>query len=365
MPDPYVAAQSAFSHGADNTQNLVTDTFYNARGLVRKQVDVLGNVTLFGYDAAGRLVKTIQFASQPTYNNDYTGTSPDPELASYSASSADDEDLITTQTYDPAGNLVQTVNALDISSFTVYDALNRPVQTVRNAKSTATVALQPGDTGYDATNDPRSASYVISTDPDRDQMDRTEYDALGRVLRSQQLLDVRPADTWITTLYGYDALGRQVNTIRNASQPTYDLAADPDLSEYVVTEDADLDIVTLTTYDASGRVLYTEDAAGVKTWLVYDGLGRQVKTVQDYVDQGEAPDAWVWDSTDQRWETSTGTAIDCGTANDQNVVGATAFDTDGRVQQTQDVLGRLTRYVYDSLGRVIRTVANYVDQGED
>src|SRR5690606_31483559 len=60
IPHPYTAAHSAFSHGTDNNQNLVTDTAYNARGLVRKQTDVLGHVTLFGYDEADRLIKTVQ-----------------------------------------------------------------------------------------------------------------------------------------------------------------------------------------------------------------------------------------------------------------------------------------------------------------
>ena len=94
---PYVADHDAFDHGAEHNQNLVTDTAYNARGLVRQQVDVIGNVTLYGYDDADRMVKTVQNASQPGYNNDYTETSPDPALASYTPSGAADADIITTQ----------------------------------------------------------------------------------------------------------------------------------------------------------------------------------------------------------------------------------------------------------------------------
>ena len=337
ISNPYSVARSAFDayHGDDNTQNLVSDTAYNARGLVKSQTDVLGNVNLLGYDPAGRLVKTIRNASVPGYNNDYSGVSPDPTLEAYTPGSDADEDLITTQAYDAAGNLVKTVDALGTVNFTVYDALNRPVKTVRAAKGDATIDLNSGDMGYDATNDPRSASYVFSASPDRDLIETTEYDAMGRVIRSQRLLENRPDAQWDTTLLGYDALGRQVKTIRSASQPDYDLGVDPDLSDYAASPDADSDILTQTVYDANGRVLYTEDALGARTYVVYDGLGRQVRTVTNYVEQGEDPALWVWDSGDARWEQSAGapdgTPIDHGTKLDQNIIAVTQYNSDGRV----------------------------------
>jgi YD repeat-containing protein len=109
ITDPYVYVRSAFTHGVNNDQNLIAETAYNERGLVKSQTDVLGNVTLFGYDLADRLVKTIQSASQPNFNSSYlTG---DSALGSYLASDAPDQDIITTSQYDAAGNLVKTVDA--------------------------------------------------------------------------------------------------------------------------------------------------------------------------------------------------------------------------------------------------------------
>ncbi|RMF76784.1 MAG: RHS repeat protein, partial [Chloroflexi bacterium] len=84
---------ATISHGADETENIISDTDYNDRGFVRLQRDVLGNATLFGYDAAGRLIKTVQNASQPAYNNDYSGTSPDPELANYNPNANAAQDI--------------------------------------------------------------------------------------------------------------------------------------------------------------------------------------------------------------------------------------------------------------------------------
>lgn len=355
VSNPYTAARSVFNgqHGTDNTENLVTDTAYNARGMVRKQIDVLDNVTLYGYDDAGRLVKAIQSASQPSYNNDYSGGSPDPTLGSYSATSTVDQDIVTTQAYDAAGNLVKTVDALGTVAYPVYDALNRPVKTVRAAKDAATISLNPGDMGYNAANDPRAASYTPSTSPDRDLIDSTEYDALGRVIRTQRLLENRPTDQKDTTLYGYDTLGRQVKVIRSASNPTYDLAADPDLSGYSASGNPDQDIVTKTVYDDKSRVLYAEDALGARTWMGYDGLGRQVKTIANAV--GTATDGGVNDPRSGSYTPSSNP--------DKDLISTITYDSNGRVQSTQDVLSRVTRNVYDTLGRVVRTIANYVVQG--
>src|SRR5262249_49347517 len=152
------------------------DTAYNARGMVKSQRDALGNVTLYGYDAAGRLVKTIQSTSEPDYNNDYSGVSPDPTLGSYDPDEAADKDIISTQEYDAVGNLVKSVDPLGQVSYTVYDALNRAVKTVQAAKDEATISVNEGEMGYDAANDPLSGDYEFSLAPDRDLIQITEYD---------------------------------------------------------------------------------------------------------------------------------------------------------------------------------------------
>lgn len=349
IPNSFTANHCAFWHGADDNENLVTDTAYNARGMVRKQTDVLGNITLYGYDDAGRVIKTVQSASNGGYNNDYIGTTPDPDLSDYVPVTTADKDLITTNTYDRAGNLVMTVDVLGNKHFTVYDALNRPIKTIRNAKTSATVAKEIGDIGYVATDDPRSTSYTISTSPDRDMIETTEYDALGRVIRTARLIDNRPTAVWETTLYGYDALGRQVKVIRNASNPTFNIATDPDLSSYSPSSDVDKDIISTTTYDADGRVMYPEDVNGNKTYMVYDGLGRQAKRILNYVAQGN-PNNWVWDMTDARWEDGANGVIANGTQKDENIISETHYDTNGRVDWTRDMLGRRSYTVYDQGG---------------
>ncbi len=362
---------TAISHGTDNNQNVIADIAYNARGMVRLQRDALGNVVLLGYDDAGRLVKTVQSASQPAYNNDYSGASPDPTLGSYSPSANVDKDIISSQTYDKAGNLVKSVDPLGAVTYTIVDALNRPVKVVRAAKDAATITLNPGDGGYNEANDPRSDNYAPEAMPDRDLIETSEYDALGRVVRTRRLLDNRPTVVWDTTLLGYDPLGRQVKVIRSASQSDYNIAGDPTLGSYSASTNPDQDIFTRTIYDAQGRVLETEtlredNSAVTKTRFVYDGLSRLVKTITNYVAQGASdPKDWVWDATDGRWEYPTNNPVNHGVGNDQNIIIETVYDSDGRVQSTRDVLGRVSRNVYDTVSWVTRTVANFVDQGED
>ncbi len=352
VPNPFTADRDVFEHGTDGTHNRLSETVFDARGLVVQQIDPQGNITLIGYDDAGRQVRVIRNASQPGYN-----IAADPELADYLPIADADMDIITASGYDANGNLVKSIDVNGNVTFTVYDALNRVIQTVRNAKAEATLDLEPGDPGYSAGNDPRTMLYDASAAPDTDLITRSEYDAMGRVVRSWDVLEH-------VTLTGYDTLGRQVKTIRSASQPDYDLVSDPDLSAYVPSANADEDIISTTTYDEAGQVLYTEDVNANKSRLVYDGLGRQVRSIRNWVDNSVDPADWVWDAVDSRWEDGAGNPINHGDA-DQNIIAHTHFDSDGRVEWTQDVLNRLTRHVYDDMGRRVRSIQHWIDNSVD
>ncbi|MHB8627019.1 MAG: DUF7948 domain-containing protein [Aggregatilineales bacterium] len=345
ISDPYVHNRAAFSHGPNNDQNLITDTVYNERGFVQNQTDVLGNVTLFGYDDSGRPIVTIQNTSQPKYDNSSLGA--DPSLAYYrtnyyltaTASSAPDQDLITVNQYDPTGNLIRSTDPIGNVTLTGYDALNRPVRTIRNASAP----------NYNLSADPTLAAYIPSTAADRDLIETTQYDALGHVIRTQDTLG-----SW--TLYGYDALGRQVAVVRNASQPNYNLTVDPTLSNYPVNSLPDQDILTQTVYDLQqGRVLYTVDPLGRRTWSAYDGLGRVIKTVVNAV--GSATDNGIHDPRSPVYAASS--------APDRDQIALTTFDTNGYVLWTQDPLGRRTWQAYDTIGRQIRTISNATGQATD
>ena len=330
--DPYLHSRADFTHGQNNDQNLITETTYNERGFAKSQLDTLGNVTLYGYDDGGRLVTSVQNASQPAYDNSSLGS--DPALSRYATLIVNnrlDQDVVTRYQYDSVGNLIRATDVLGNVSLTGYDALNRPINTVQNAS-------QPT---YNLNVDPALAYYMPTPATDQDMTSYTEYDALGRVRRTQDTLG-----TW--TLYAYDSLGRQTATVSSASYPTYDASHDPTFSNYPLSTAADQDVLSLTTYDSFGRVLYTTDVLGRKTWYAYDGLGRAVQTIANAV--GTATDNGPRDPRSPLYAASTDS--------DKDLISTTTYDSNGYVMWSQDSLGRKTWYAYDNVGRQIRTITN-------
>ena len=277
-------SNTPIDHGTDNTKNIIADTDYNDRGMIRFQRDVLGNVMLFGYDDAGRLVKTVQSASERDYNNNYSGPSPDPDLSGYAPVSDPDQDIVTEQVYDANGNLVQAIDPLGNVALTIYDALNRPIKTVRSYVAQGNPVTDPADWTWNMTNQRWEYSASDSTPidhgsaQDQNLISTTTYDAMGRVVSAR---DVEGRET----LSVYDALGRQTHRIINyVEQPGSDPATwtwvgsqwEDDNEDLVVHgAENDQNILTHTTYDAAGRVATTTDVQGNRTHYTYDGLGRR------------------------------------------------------------------------------------------
>jgi YD repeat-containing protein len=124
-------------------------------------------------------------------------------------------------------------------------------------------------------------------------------------------------------------------------------------------------------YDSDGRVQETRDVEGKLTRRVYDTQGRPTLTVGNYDPTGttQTADDWLWDATDGRWEDGADHAVlrttsyDGQATYDVNVISETIYDDQGRVQETRDARGNLTRSVYDTGGRRVRSIANYVPQG--
>lgn len=331
---PYIHRADDFRHGADNDRNLVEEMAYNQRGLLRRSVDVAGRVSFYGYDAADRLIRTVGSASQAEYPNDY-GAGGDPSLARYVqtvALEAPDVDLMTIFTYDAVGNLVKTTDAVGNVTLTAFDALNRPVKTIQNAS-------QPT---YDQKVDPRLRDYVSVSAGDQDIIQSVEYDAVGQVKRTQDAFG-----NW--TLYSYDALGRPLRRIRNASQPTYNLARDPLLVNYVESSAADQDLITQIAYDPAGRTLYETDELGRRDWVAYDGLWRVIKRIDNASRMGTS--GGVYDPRVPHYQAADGLP-------DYDQISVLQYDSDGRMVRTRDALGNWTLYGYDDVNRLVKTVRN-------
>jgi YD repeat-containing protein len=327
----------------------------------------LGNVTLYGYDVADRLIKTVQFASQPDYNNDTDG---DVALASYVASGAIDADQISTQAYDANGNIVRREDVLGRVSLTGYDLLNRPVRQIQNAS-------QPD---YDWTQDRALADYGTSTplslSPDEDLISETVYDNMGRKVENRRLLENRGSagEIWDTMRMVYDEWGRPKYQIahyvpQGTTEPKDWLWQNQRWEDGAGNAidhgtDNDQNIISQTMYDAEGRAYMTRDVLGKLQRTTYDGLGRPVLSIQNYVEQGSSlPEAWKWEN--QRWEDgdAQSQSIDHGTNNDQNIIQQTEYDPDQRPHLTRNVQGDQSLTVYDAAGRTDKQIQRYVSQG--
>ena len=372
------------SHGAELDENIISDTQYNGRGLVNMRRDVFGRVTLYGYNNADRLVKTVQNASKipldpnVTTSYDYDmryGGSGDPDLSEYElvASNLADEDIITETLYDPNGNVVKSIDARGSVTFTVLDALNRPVKVISNAAQAS----------YDILSDLDLSGYgAYSTEPDKDMVSTTEYDAMGRVVQSKRLLENRGiTEEWDVTYYVYDSLGRQIRTIQHYVEPPSGLTPEnwvyEDTDNNLMTEglswkdqptgtlidfgDNDQNLITQTRYDIQGRVQETEDVNGRVTRVVYDGFNRQVLSIANYVAQANPPEDWEW--ANNQWEDGSANAINHGDNKDQNIISKTVYDDNGMVSETQNVEGLVSHNVYNDAGRSILRIQNYVEQG--
>lgn len=496
---------TVISDGVNNDQNIINDTTYNSLGQIWTQRNPSGVLTYFVYDNAGYIrYAIVNYVAQGTSDPQNWVWNNTLKRWDYALNQAvshgllNNENIITEHQYDRAGNLVMTRDVLGNAQYIAYDKINRPVQTVQSAQDTATIQISFGDNGYQFSLDPRLDArslngYAPSAQPDRDFVEQTEYDPLGRIIKTRKLLDNRPIPQWVEnrftyddigqpietnvnysttlgngvnndqnivtstfyrtnglpmevvdasgiatryvfdtfgrqtrtirnpssgnsedpnyigdindpaasiitqtyydangrvqrvksvlqknvtgtdldwrwTLYGYDAQGRQVRVIQNASNSDYFTThpSDASLSGYSPVTDSDKDIITDTAYDNLSRVFQSTDTRGNITRYMYDKLGRQIKTITNYVPQGNPvtdPANWVWiGGTTKRWEDGAGNAITFGSPdNDRNRITTKTYDVMGRVTNIRDSGGIETQYSYDILGRRTKAVENFDD----
>ncbi|HEX2906802.1 MAG TPA: DUF6531 domain-containing protein [Phototrophicaceae bacterium] len=275
-------------------RDVITKTYYDARGNVQFTVGPDWDVTWMCYDQLQRVVKTVVNPSSINPNDPNTlnisETNPAyPCHNDYEFSSASDKDIVTTTQYNSLGQVAATVELLAqtatgrVEHKTVYeyDRLGREIRRIENYQ--------------DGTPD---AQY-----PDQDVIYRTQYNGLGQVVQTIDPLGRR-------TQLSYDALGRQVGTIRNYSDGAFD------------PSEPEVDVITTSAFDGVGRLLRQADPNSQTTVFAYDNLDRLTQVTDPL-----------------------------------NHTIQTVYDGLGNVLQTQDAVSS-TRFSYDQLNRQILTLAS-------
>ena len=207
--------------GAPIVARPVTYTGYNTFGETVEAKDANGNVTVVGYDGAGRPTSL----HQPTYTRPGTST---PITA------------VSSRAYDDAGQLLTDTDPLSHVTTYVHDQLGRV------AKVTAPDA-GVSKYGYDLSGNP-----TARTDP-TGAVTQATFDYLDRRVTSKQV--VRQTGLTHTTTYSFDdSLGGFPSLVQSAGG-----------------------VISSATYDHAGRQI-TSRTGPDTTGYTYDGLGQLVKT---------------------------------------------------------------------------------------
>jgi RHS repeat-associated protein len=294
------------------TDDVVTQRTFNARGQVLTETDPLDRVRAFEYDAFGRLTRVTHARGTP-------------------------EEASEQYEYDAAGNVTSLVDELGRRTEFDYDALNR-VTAVRDALGQETQFT------YDANGNPTSI-----TDR-RDNPTTSTYDALDRMVTTVDALGGLTAYTYDqlgnvtsvtdelgrTTRYTYDARNRRVDTI------------DPDGGKTTNRYDLDGNLVRVTdplghaigfSYDPRSRMIRVTDAIGNAWSNVYDPADRLLQTI----DPLKRRTNFQYDDLDRRVRTT----------DPLGGVYTTEFDKASNVVATTDEIGRTWRREYDARDRLV------------
>jgi RHS repeat-associated protein len=256
----------------DTNQTSVT-VFDPARGQVRATRDPLGRWSSIQYDALGRVQTTIVNCTTSAGQPVATGCAP------LNATGAPDRNLPTTTTYDALGRPVATTLAERVTTRTTYDGLGRVIAATENYVPNA---LPTADTNVTR---------------------RTTYDALGQVVATTDPLGR-------ITRYRSNGLGQTV------------AVTDPTGAE------------TTFGVEGSGAQRWVRAADGALSVTFVDGLGRPVRTIQNY--QSNAARG----------------------AADINVTTTVVYDQAGRQRAIIDPLGRETDFTYTLRDQLVAVTEN-------
>jgi RHS repeat-associated protein len=329
----------------DSQTNVKTMEGYDPLGRQVTETNPLGVVTLTTYDKDGRVVSTT---------------------ANYINGGAHDTQtnvVVSTETYDAAGNTLTATDAKGNVTVTVYDLDNRAVQVTVEDNASPPHLLQNSKTVYDPAGF-TSETDTLSLDGNNTMLTKETftYDAAGR-----QATRTDPAAlsgscgvlcTSNVTTTTYDADGNATDSketnaalaspgIVTESTATFDHLNRP----LTKTEQANTSSAQTTsyTYDAAGRTLTMTDPATQTTTTAYDALGRVLTVTHPDTTQ----DTYTYDAAGEQLTQ----ANSAGTT-------TTTYDALGRVlsQAHNDGSGNFqssVSYTYDAAGNKLQEVTDY------
>jgi YD repeat-containing protein len=293
---------------------------YDADDRLVYTLDPMGNLRHNGYDAAGRVIKTVAYTTPIA-----TGTlGAAPTVAEISALvvASSTQDQVQHRVYDKDGRLVATVDATGGVTKYSHDANGNLI----------------GRTSYAARI--TMASWVVGSvpapavDAARDETVKTVYDALDRAIYSVNGIGAVVAQS-------YDANGNVLKRTAYATPiPTSTAMASLDIAAAVAAvANSARDDVQRNVFDAAGRLTWSANGLGAVTGRGYDKNGNVIKETRyaASVAATAAPSAVVANATNDR-------------------ATSMAYDAANRLVFSVDALRAVTEQVHDRDGNVVQRV---------
>ncbi len=310
--------------------------------------------TWFIYDQANRLIGTRNAVG------DVAGLAYDAKgNAVRSSTGSGNDERVSRTVYDLAGRPVLSIDAVGGVTERRYDGLGNVVATVRYAMPFDAAAL-PLDVSA------KSVLAALAGANADNRIERSVYDQDGRPVF------VVDAAGYFKELR-YDALGRLIGTLEYAEPIAAGDAEPGALLAAAVKAQNDKKIAPRSNqfdYDAQGNLVKSTDALNHAETFSFDALGRKtaftnkLKKVWDYEydaagrllkETGPALDVYLGALPDNREE-----AAKPPQKNAQvRLVTALRYDALGNLvarTEAQGIQSRETRYVYDTVGRQVRTL---------
>lgn len=322
---------------------------YDPAGRKVADVSALGRVTEYAYDAGGRLVQSIEYATALSSTLlatlvDGTGNPIHRTVGEVRPAADAANDRLVTRYYDAAGRMIGTQDALGYVTETMYDGASRLVGTKAYASATTVVRV---DTSTSSTLAAAPAFTRPAADAANDRVTRNLFSNDGLLLAS---LD---AEGFLTE-WEYDAAGRrQAQTVYFNATPVAERASGT-LATLRPAKHLQ-DRRSLTLYDNQGRVTAELGAEGYLTEFGYD-LADRLQTSTRHRNTARLTVTLDAGNVVQHLAITGLTPAGLRPSTGGSETTSRTYTALGKPNTETSAAGVVTKYNYDGIGRLESTV---------
>jgi YD repeat-containing protein len=313
-------------------QQQVTRYFHNADGQMRFSLDAASRLHEYGYDAAGNLIRTIDYDGTIDATSTYTVSYIAGQIASKGLAALA-KTRVTRTVFDADNRAAFGIDASGAVTAFTYDSAGNLVK----QKSYAPLYATAGDPSLATMQ-----SWAASNDAGS-RTSRAVYDRKGQLAYSVDALGQ-------VTEYQYDKSGKVTKQVGYADAYTVGDGATPASMAALIGTPPSTARTTTFGYDSAGRLVDVWDALNNRTHMALDELGRVTQSTGAYGTSDARTTFRIYDALGRvTSETRAYGATEASTT-------FTAYDALGRATDITRGYGTadasVTHYTYDDAGRV-------------